>query len=136
MDQVFSQLSQFISSVPPTQVYVVYLVAGVWIAIESLGIGVPIEPVLLALRALASQGQLDPVLGAALASGAVTLGTHADATAAYGVGRLAGRGVVRVGRHIGLTPARVEHMEVWLRRRGAVGTFLARFVPVLRGLAP
>jgi membrane-associated protein len=136
MDQVFSQLVQFVSTVPPSDIYVVYLLAGVWMAIESLGIGVPIEPVLLLLGALASQGKLNPVLGVSLALGAVTLGTLVGATIAYGIGRVAGRGIVRVGQHIGLTPTRVDHMEVWLRRRGALGIFLARFVPVLRGLAP
>ncbi len=136
MDSLVTQLVQFVQSVPPESFFLVYLFAGVWLMTESLGIGVPIEPVLLLLGALISQRQLNPILGLGLTIGAATIGTILGAFGGYSIGRTAGHRIVRVGRFVGLTPTRVEHMALWLRQRGARGVFAARFVPVLRGLAP
>jgi membrane protein DedA with SNARE-associated domain len=136
MDQVVQQLVDFISSVPVSQLFVVYLIAAAWVGTESLGIGLPIEPMLLVLGAIAAQGRLNPTLGLTSALASAVVGTLAGASTGYLIGRRAGRGISRAGRFIGLNQARVEHMELWLRRRGVLGVFLARFVPVLRGLSP
>lgn len=134
MDQLVNQLVQFIKTTD--SFFVVYLVAGVWVGIESLGIGLPIEPLLLLLGAAVSQRHLNPILAIALALGTATLGATTGALAGYGIGRRAGPGIVKVGRFVGLNQARAGHIEFWLRSRGTTGVFAARFVPVLRGLAP
>jgi len=136
MDRVVQQLVEFVSSIPADHIVVVYLVAAAWVAIESFGIGLPIEPVLLALGAIASQGKLNPALGLVGAIAAALLGTLTGAGLGYAIGRRAGHGVVRAGRIVGLDQARIEHMKLWLRQRGVMGIIFARFVPVLRGLAP
>jgi len=136
MDSLVTQLVQFVQSVPPESFFLVYLFVGVWLMTESLGIGVPIEPVLLLLGAVISQRQLNPIFGLGLTIGTATIGAVLGAFGGYSIGRTAGPRIVRVGRFVGLTPTRVEHMALWLRQRGARGVFAARLVPVLRGLAP
>jgi len=136
MDQIVTQLVDYIQSVPLGSIYVVYLIAAVWLLTESMGIGLPIEPMMLVLGAIASQGKLDPVTGLAAALGAAVIGTLAGASLAYLIGLRAGNRVARAGRFVGLTQTRVDHMELWLRRRGALGVVLARFVPVVRGFSP
>jgi len=136
MDSLVTQLVQFVHSVPPESFFLVYLFAGVWLMTESLGIGVPVEPMLLLLGAVVSQRQLNPILGLGLTIGAATIGTIVGAFGGYSIGRTAGPRIIRFGRFVGLTPTRVDHMALWLRKRGARGVFAARFVPVLRGLGP
>lgn len=134
MDQLVTQLVQFIKTTD--SFFVVYVISAVWVGTESLGIGLPIEPLLLLLGAAVSQRHLNPVLAIVLALAAATLGASLGALSGYGIGRRAGPRIVRVGRFVGLNQTRADHVQFWLRRRGALGVFAARFVPVLRGLAP
>jgi membrane protein DedA with SNARE-associated domain len=134
MDHLVTQLVQFIKTTD--SFFVVYLVSGVWVGMESLGIGLPIEPLLLLLGAAVSQRHLNPFLAITLALGAASLGALLGALAGYSIGRRAGPEIVRVGRFVGLNQTRANHVEFWLRSRGTPGVFAARFVPVLRGLAP
>lgn len=134
MDQLVTQLVQFIKT--SDSFFVVYVISAVWVGTESLGIGLPIEPLLLLLGAAVAQRHLNPILAIGLALGAATIGATLGALSGYGIGRRAGPRIVRVGRFIGLNQTRADHVQFWLRRRGAPGVFAARFVPVLRGLAP
>ncbi len=136
MDALVRQLVQFVHGVPAGSFFVVYLIVAVWMAIESLGIGVPEESILLLLGAAVSQRQIAPAAGLTLAIGAATIGTILGAFGGYSIGRRAGPAIVRVGRFVGLSQQRADHMELWLRQRGAFGVFVARLVPVLRGLSP
>jgi membrane protein DedA with SNARE-associated domain len=136
MDALVSQLVQFVHGVPADSFFVVYLIVVVWLAIESLGIGVPEESILLLLGATVSLRQIDPVQGLTLAIGAAALGTILGALGGYSIGRRAGPAIVRVGRFVGLSQPRADRMELWLRQRGAVGVFAARLVPMMRGLSP
>jgi membrane-associated protein len=137
MDALVTQLVQFIQGVPDGSFFVVYLIAAVWLAVESLGIGIPEESILLMLgAAIAQRTQIAPAQGITLAIGAAALGTVLGALGGYSIGRRAGPAVVRVGRFVGLSQSRADHMELWLRQRGAFGVAAARLVPVLRGLSP
>ncbi len=136
MDALVNHLVQFIQGVPAQSFFVVYLIAGVWLAIESLGVGIPEETILLLLGAAVSARQITPAIGLPLAIGAAGLGTILGAIGGYSVGRRVGPGIVRVGRFIGLSQARADHLQLWLRQRGAAGVFAARWVPVVRGLSP
>src|SRR5262249_50847219 len=124
MDQLVTQLVQFIKTTD--SFFVVYVISALWVGTESLGIGLPIEPLLLLLGAAVSQRHLNPVLAISLALGSVTIGATLGALTGYGVGRRAGSRIVRVGRFVGLNQTRAEHVEFWLRRRGAPGVFAAR----------
>ncbi len=136
MDTLVHHLVQFVQSVPAQSFFIVYLIVVVWMAIESLGIGVPEESILLLLGAAVSQRQIAPAEGLTLAIGAAALGTILGALGGYSIGRRAGPAIVRVGRFVGLSQQRADHMELWLRQRGALGVFAARLIPVLRGLSP
>jgi membrane protein DedA with SNARE-associated domain len=136
VDTLVNHLVQFVQSVPAESFFIVYVIAAVWLMIESLGIGIPEESILLLLGATVSQRQINPIQGLTLATGAVVLGTLLGAFIGYSVGRRAGPAIVRIGRFVGLTQTRADHMQLWLRQRGALGVFIARFVPVARGLSP
>lgn len=126
MEHFVSQLIAALGSVP---LAATYLIAAVWMGLESSGIGVPIEPVLLFLGSLAAQGSVNVPLVIACAS----VGCLVGATLAYIIGRRVGMATVaRFGRYVGLTQARIEHIDAWLRHRGPLGVFLLRLTPVIR----
>lgn len=107
----------------------VYAVSALWVGCESLGLGVPIEPVMLFVGSLAAQGNISLPLAVL----ALSLGCLACASIAYAVGRRVGTpAITHFGRYIGLTPQRAEHLELWLRHRGLVGVLLARLTPMVR----
>src|SRR5689334_2688720 len=115
MEQLFTQAISIMSAVPSP---LVYLIAALWVGIESAGIGVPIEPMMLFVGSLATHNSVNLALTIAV----VTLGCFACATIAYFIGRRAGTAAVAdVGRFVGLNRERADHLELWLRHRGALG---------------
>jgi membrane protein DedA with SNARE-associated domain len=121
--------TQLIAALNGIPVWAVYLFAAVWVGLESAGIGVPIEPVMLFVGSLAAQGHVNLALGILTTS----LGCLAFASLAYLVGLRFGTPLItRFGRFVGLSPARADHIELWLRHRGALGIFLLRVTPVVR----
>jgi membrane protein DedA with SNARE-associated domain len=129
VEHIANSIITFMSQVPPP---LVYLIAGVWLGLESAGIGLPIEPMLLFLGSLAAQGAqtgINPVL-ATLATG---VGCLVFSSIAYWIGKRAGTAAIsRAGRYVGLTRARADHIELWLRHRGFFGVFIVRETPMLR----
>lgn len=134
MSQYVTSALDYLHSAPPLALYgLVFL----WMLVEGVGIGVPIEPVLLFVGALSVRN--DPVETAlmfGLGAGVALLGTLVGASIGYLIGRSAGPHLAQVGKYIGLTQERIDHMELWLRRRGFMGVFVARIVPLLRGFSP
>jgi membrane protein DedA with SNARE-associated domain len=64
-----------------------------------------------------------------------TIGSWAGATLMYWASRLLGRPLVmRYGRYLLITPAKVEQAEAWSDRFGTVGIFISRLLPVIRHL--
>lgn len=128
MEQLFSNLVGVMQHDVPGPL--IYLIAAVWLGLESAGIGVPIEPMLLFVGSLAThQALVNPWI----ATVATALGCLAFATGAYFVGKRVGTGAIaRVGRFIGLNQQRADHIELWLRHRGAVGVLIARETPMVR----
>jgi len=101
------------------------------IALESLGIPVPGETVLIAtaLYAGASHGAVDPWNVAMAGAG----GGVAGNVAGYLLGREYGyRLLARYGGYIGLTPSRIKIGRYLFWRQGAKVVFVARFVAILR----
>ena len=133
MEQLFTNLVSTIQHVPGV---VIYLIAALWLGLESAGIGVPIEPMLLLLGSLATHGATAnsaPLVNPVLAVVSTTLGCLAFATLAYTIGKRVGTAAIaHVGRFIGLNPERAQHIELWLRHRGALGVFIARETPMVR----
>lgn len=126
VEELAAHLIGALGSVPAL---VVYVVAAVWVGIECTGIGVPVEPVMLFLGSLVAMGHVSlPLALLAMGLGSVALGSLA-----YWAGRRYGtQAIARFGRYVGLKPARAAHLELWLRRRGALGVFGLRVTPLVR----
>jgi membrane protein DedA with SNARE-associated domain len=64
-----------------------------------------------------------------------TIGSWLGATAMYWAARFAGRPLVlRYGRYVMISPAKVEGAERWARHYGSIGIFISRLLPVVRHL--
>ncbi|MBF6590264.1 MAG: DedA family protein [Ktedonobacterales bacterium] len=126
MQQVVTQLLSLLSQVPAP---LVYLIAALWVGLESAGIGLPIEPMMLFVGSLAAQRTINlPLAILVLATGCLVF-----ASLAYLIGMRAGTATIaQVGRFVGLTKVRADHIELWLRERGALGVFGARLTPIVR----
>lgn len=106
-----------------------YLVVFFGVMIESAGVPLPGETILVASGVLAHRGVLDP--GYALLFGA--LGAVVGDQIGYWVGRGGGRPfVLRWGRYVLITPERFARAEAFFARHGGKAVFLARFVAGLR----
>jgi membrane protein DedA with SNARE-associated domain len=103
------------------------------VALESLGIPVPGETVLIAAAALAGRGDLSPAAVAAAGLAGAVVGDNIG----YGIGRRWGAVLVRSPRLRRLyPPERVGRVETFFRRRrGWAVVVLGRFVAILRMLA-
>ena len=106
-----------------------YLIVFVGVMLESIGVPLPGETILLASGFLVQQGALD--LGDAIAFG--ILGAVIGDQIGYWVGREGGRPfVLRWGRYVLITPERLGRAERFFTRHGGKAVFLARFVAGLR----
>lgn len=107
-----------------------YLVVGLVIGIESMGVPLPGETTLIAAALLASQGDLNLVIViAAAASGAIV-----GDSIGYFIGRKAGRGLFeRLGRRFKhFSDDRIVKAEKYFHKYGVWTVFFGRFVALLR----
>ncbi|MEU4402416.1 DedA family protein [Micromonospora orduensis] len=124
-------VQHWLTSLPPIAVYL--LVGGV-IGIESMGVPLPGEIVLVSSALLAATGVVEPEWVAAAAATGAIIGDSIG----YAVGRRGGRPLlVRLGRrfprHLG--PAQLVRAEQSFARHGVWAVFFGRFVALLRILA-
>ena len=117
-DQILSLISQY-----------GYLVVFFGVVLESIGIPLPGETLLIAAGLLVHQGSLDPsetiVFG--------ILGSIIGNQLGYWSGRQGGRPVaLRWGHYVGVSPERLLQVEAFFARHGGKAVFLARFIPGLR----
>jgi undecaprenyl-diphosphatase len=118
IDQILSLIAQY-----------GYLIVFFGVLLESCGVPLPGETILMAAGATAQQGHLD--LGDALIFG--ILGAVVGDQIGYWVGREGGRPfVLRWGRYVLVTPERLARAERFFARHGGKAVFLARFVAGLR----
>jgi len=118
IDQIFSLISQY-----------GYLVVFFGVLLESGGVPLPGETILIAAGAMVQQGHLE--LGDAIVFG--ILGAVLGDQIGYWVGREGGRPfVLRWGRYLLVTPERLARAERFFARHGGEAVFLARFVAGLR----
>jgi membrane protein DedA with SNARE-associated domain len=117
------------AQVPPPLIYGFIIV---WLALESCGLPLPNELVLLAAGSLAGQRLLSPVLLVLVATASSVVG----ATVAYEIGKRGGRAaVLRFGRYIRLDERRLDAVERWFQRSGVVAIGLSRITPFVRTVA-
>src|SRR5215204_3747583 len=106
-----------------------YLVILFGVMIESTGVPLPGETILLASGILVQRGTLD--LGDVIFFG--ILGAVVGDQIGYWIGREGGRPfVLRWGRYVFITPERLARAERFFARHGGKAVFLARFVAGLR----
>jgi len=106
-----------------------YLVIFLGVMVESAGVPLPGETVLIASGALAHRGVLD--LGDVLFFG--TLGAITGDQAGYWIGRKGGRPLVlRWGRYLWITSGRLARARAFFDRYGGRAVFFARFITGLR----
>jgi membrane protein DedA with SNARE-associated domain len=118
MDRILSLISQY-----------GYLVILLGVMLESTGVPLPGETILLAAGVTVERGHLD--LGYTIAFG--ILGAVVGDQIGYWVGREGGRPfVLRWGRCLFTTPERLASAEVFFRRHGGKAVLLARFFSGLR----
>jgi membrane protein DedA with SNARE-associated domain/membrane-associated phospholipid phosphatase len=110
-----------------------YAVVLVGIYVESLGIPVPGETILLAAGFFARQGSLAIGKVIVLAAAAAILGDNTG----YWIGRQGGRGLLeRRGKLVGLSRERLTAIDRFFARHGAKTVLIARFVSGVRVFAP
>jgi membrane protein DedA with SNARE-associated domain len=121
----------WMATLPPE---LIYLVVGLVIGIESMGVPVPGELTLIAASLLSATGLTDPFLVGLAAS----VGAIVGDSIGYAVGRRGGRPLLeRCGRrfpgHFG--PPQLSRAERVFARWGVWAVFFGRFVALLRILA-
>lgn len=126
VEQIVHAVLLALAAVPAVAVYAIC--AG-WLGLESAGIGVPIEIMLLFEGSLVAQQKVNLLIAIICTS----LGCLLFAALAYFIGRRVGTvAIARVGRFVGLNQVRADHIELWLRNKGARGVFIARVTPMVR----
>lgn len=109
-----------------------YLLICSLVFVEEAGVPLPFLPgdlILLAAGYLAAVHSTRLLVFLPLGWGSAVAG----ALLCYVVSRHVGRpAVLRLGRHVHLTPHRLERAERWLARRGAAAIFVARVLPGTR----
>jgi membrane protein DedA with SNARE-associated domain len=124
-------VNAWLESIPPLWILVVVTLV---VGIESLGVPLPGELVLVGAALLAARGVVDPVaVGACAAAGAIV-----GDSIGYAIGRRGGRALIdRLGRrfpaHLG--PEQIKRAERTFERWGVGAVFVGRFIALLRILA-
>ena len=109
-----------------------YLLVGLLMAMESSIVPLPSEVVIPPAAHLAHTRGGMTVAGVVLAG---TLGSWIGASVMYWGSRLLGRPLLmRYGRWVMITPAKIEAAEVWSAKFGTMGVFISRLLPVIRHL--
>jgi undecaprenyl-diphosphatase len=106
-----------------------YLLVFFGVMVESIGVPLPGETILICAGILAQRGHLD--LGDAILFG--ILGAVVGDQIGYWIGREGGRPfILRYGRYVFITPQRLGRAEAFFARHGGEAVFMARFFSGLR----
>src|SRR5262245_27057027 len=110
-----------------------YALVALLMAIESSIVPLPSEVIIPPAAHLAHTNQIPLSLTGIVIAG--TIGSWLGATAMYWGARLAGRPLVmRYGRYVLISAAKVEGAERWAAHYGSMGIFISRLLPVVRHL--
>jgi membrane protein DedA with SNARE-associated domain len=122
-------LPGFLATLAPLLDRYGYLAVAALLLLEDFGLPAPGETVLIAAAVYAGAGQFNIVAVGVVGFVAAVLGDNLG----YTLGRLGGRRLVlRFGRYVLLTPARLSHAEWFFGRHGGKIVTVARFIEGLR----
>lgn len=106
-----------------------YLAVGGLVGVEGFGVPAPGETVLVAASIYAGAGHLDLAAIVTIAVAAAITGDNIG----FAIGHFGGRPLaLRLGRYVGLTPARLDRAESFFARHGGKVVVIARFIEGLR----
>jgi membrane protein DedA with SNARE-associated domain len=109
-----------------------YLAVVLLMAMESSIIPLPSELIIPPAILIADKTGNMSLLGIVVAG---AIGSWIGAAVMYWVSRWAGRPLIlRYGKYVLISPAKVEQAEQWSLQFGSFGAFAARFIPVVRHL--
>ena len=109
-----------------------YWLVGLLMAMESSIVPLPSEVVIPPAAHLAHTNGGMTVPGVIMAG---TIGSWVGASVMYWGSRLLGRPLLmRYGRWVMITPAKIEAAEAWSAKFGTMGVFISRLLPVIRHL--
>ena len=121
-------VQEWLGTIPPISVY---LLVGLVIGVESLGIPLPGEIILVSSALLSSQGHVNPwIVGACATAGAIV-----GDSIGYAIGRRGGRPLLeKLGRRFPkhFSAGHVATAEASFERWGMWAVFFGRFVALLR----
>jgi membrane protein DedA with SNARE-associated domain len=121
-------VQEWLGTIPPISVY---LLVALVIGLESLGIPLPGEIILVSAALLSSQGHVNPwIVGACATAGAIV-----GDSIGYAIGRRGGRPMLeKLGRRFPkhFSPGHVATAEASFERWGMWAVFFGRFVALLR----
>jgi membrane protein DedA with SNARE-associated domain len=118
----------WLGTIPPISIY---LLVGLVIAVESLGIPLPGEIVLVSAALLSSQGHVNPWIVGACASAGAVMGDSIG----YVIGRRGGKPLLeKLGRRFPkhFSSAHIASAERSFERWGMWAVFFGRFIALLR----
>jgi membrane protein DedA with SNARE-associated domain len=121
-------VQEWLGTIPPISIY---LLVALVIGVESLGIPLPGEIILISAALLSSQGHVNPVIVGACASAGAIIGDSIG----YAIGRRGGRPLFdRLGRRFPkhFSPGHIATAEASFERWGMWAVFFGRFVALLR----
>lgn len=121
-------VQDWLDGVPPA---LVYLLVGLVVGLESVGIPLPGEIVLMTAALLSSQGHVNPVLVAVSA----IIGAVGGDSIGYSIGHRGGKPLLdRLGRRFPkhFSPAQIGAAERSFQKWGMWAVFFGRFVALLR----
>ncbi|NUP46412.1 MAG: DedA family protein [Catenulispora sp.] len=122
-------LPGFLNSLAPLLDHWGYLAVGGLLFAEDFGVPAPGETVLIAASVYAGAGRMNIVAVALIAFAAAVLGDNVG----YAIGRFGGRTLVlRFGKYVLLTEARLARAEGFFTRHGGKIVTVARFIEGLR----
>ncbi len=134
VDVIF-HLDVYVASLAQTDIVTLYVLLFCVVFAETglvVATALPSDTVIFASAALAAQGALSLPLLIPLFLVASFLGD----TANYGIGFLVGERWFRKGRAPFISSDQIQLAETFYKQHGGLAIIGARFIPVLRGLAP
>jgi len=106
-----------------------YIIVAVFILLECAGFPLPGETALLVAAGFAGAGKLSIITVIIIAASSAIIGDAGG----YWLGRLFGRGFVeRFGKYVGLNDKKMDFLQGFFVKNGALTVFFGRFVSILR----